>query len=176
MTYGICLPVKTRAMNIDSLNRSAVSATAQEQGSVGYFTAKSTTAGESEVWTFTPPVTGKLGNLWMVWEPEIVVTNAQYRGLDPDIRNFRNEIGDIFSVFQPKKGDLITLSTDAIAGSKASNTNIVATNLASKLTWGSAITNGLNLALIETTYISLGSGAVDTQRVTAYLFEVTHLA
>ena len=176
MAYGICIPTKTRAMNIDSLNRSAVSAAIYENGSVGYLTGKSATAGESEVWTLTAPVTGSLTNLWMVYEPEIVVTDSRYKGLDPDIRNFRNAVGDVFSIFQPKKGDLITLSADAVTGTKGVNTNVVATNLAQKLTWGSAITNGLNLALIETTYISLGSGAVDTQRVTAYLFEVTHLA
>jgi hypothetical protein len=164
------IPTKVAAKNIDSLNRSAVSAAAYENGSVGYFSGKSSTAGESEVWTMTAPVTAHLYDLWMAAQPEVVLTAAKYKGLDPDVRNFRNEIGEIFSVFKPEVGDLITLSADAVAGSI--NNYVVATDTAQKLTWAAAAVSGLSLKLIETTYISLATGAINSQRVTTYLFEV----
>ena len=71
MAYGICLPKKIAAQDVNSLNRSAVSAAAYENGFVGNLLTISTTDGEDEVWTMTAPVTGALSNLWMAWEPEV---------------------------------------------------------------------------------------------------------
>ena len=122
MSYGVCLPVSVAALNIDAFNRSAVSASAVENGNVVVLATKSTTAGEAEVWTATVPSTGNgLTGLWMAYEPELVLTSSgssQYKGLDPDPRNFRNEIGDIFSVFKPQLGDIITLTDDALSTNK----------------------------------------------------------
>jgi len=173
-SYGIAIPTKVAAANVDAYNRSAVSASAYENGSVGYFSGKSATSGEEEVWTMVSPATAHLFNLWMMYEPEIVDSAAKYRGLDPDPRNYRAEIGTVFSVFQPQVGDLILMSADAIAGSL--NTYAVATDGAQKLTWAAAEVSGLSLEVLETTYISLGTGAINTQRILAYLMGVTTVA
>jgi hypothetical protein len=45
-------------------------------------------------------------------------------------------------------------------------------NLSSKLAWASAAISGLSLKLLKTSYISIGSGAIGTNRVTSYQFEV----
>jgi len=180
MAYGIVIPTKIAAENIDSKNRSAVSASAYENGSVGQLATKSATDGQAEVWTMTAPTTGAgLTNLWMVYEPEIVETisgSHTYRGIDPDPRDFRNEIGKVFSCFQLSLGDLVKLSADAVAGTISTNTYVVATNAAQKLTWAAAAVSGVSLHLVATEYISIGLGAIGTQRITAYLFEVVALA
>jgi len=172
MAYSLILPVKIAAQNIDSLNRSAVCAVDVENGFVGYFSAKSTTAGEGEVWTFTAPITGKLTNNWMVYEPEVVLTDEKYKGIDADPRNFIIPDGEIFSVFLPRIGDLILMSEDAVTGTKGANTFVVSTNTATQLTWAVGAVTGLSLKLIETSYISLGLGDISPGRITAYLFEV----
>lgn len=176
MAYGLIIPRKIAAKNVDSFNRSGVSASAYENGSVGNFLTKSATAGEGEVWTMTAPATGALSNLWMVWEPEVVLTDSKYKGIDPDPRNFVNPIGKIFSAFKLQLGDLITMTADAVTGTKSTNTFVVATDGAQKLTWASAAVSGVSLKLIEDDYISIGLGSIGTQRVAAYLFEVRALA
>ncbi len=179
MAYGIAEQTKIAAQNIDSKNRAAVSASAYENGSVGNLYTKSSTAGEGEVWVMTAPTTSNLSNLWMVFEPEVVVTvsgSQKFKGIDPDPRNFRSEIGDIFSAKQLSLGDLVKLSADAVAGTKSTNGYVVATNGAQKLTWAASAVSGVSLKLIATEYFSIGSGAIDTQRVDAYLFEVVALA
>lgn len=172
MAYGICLPRKIMAQNVDSLNRSAVSASVYENGWVGYFSGRSATAGEGEVFTMVAPATAHLYDLWMAYEPEVVLTASKYKGLDPDPRNFINAIGDVFSVFKPEVGDLIELSDDAIAGTKSSNTFVVATDGAQALTWAASAVSGLSLLLVEVTYYSIGLGTIGTQRVATSLFEV----
>jgi len=176
MAYSVLLQDAVAAANIDSFNRSAVSASVYENGAVGYFTGKSTTAGEAEVWTMVAPVTAHLYDLWQVYEPEMVLTSSKYRGLDPDVRNFINAIGDVFSVYKPELGDIITLTDDGITGTKGANTFITATDGDPFLNWNTAVVSGLSYKLIGTTYLSLATGSIDTQRVTAYQFECVALA
>lgn len=180
MAYGIFQGTKVAAKDIDSKNRSAVSAAAYENGSVGNLYTKSSAAGEAEVWVMTAPTTSNLSNLWMVGEPEIntlVSGDLSFRGITVDPRLFRNEIGDVFSAFQLSLGDLVTLSADAVAGTISTNTYVVATNAAQKLTWAAAAVSGVSLKLVATNYISIGVGTLgDTQRITSYLFEVVALA
>jgi hypothetical protein len=174
--HGVVIPSKVAAMNVDSMNRPAVSASAIDNGNIFYFSGKSATAGESEVWTAVVPATAHLYDLWMAYEPEVVVTNAQYKGLDPDIRNFYNAIGDVFSAYQPQIGDLIMLTDEALTGSSATGDYVVATDADFKLNWAAAAVSGLSYKLAETTYISLATGAINTQRTTAYLFECVAVA
>jgi hypothetical protein len=115
MAYGV-LNRSIAALNIDAWNRHAVSASAVENGSIVVLASKSATAGEGEVWTATEPATGALTQLWMAFEPEIPLTAAKYKGLDVDPRNFRNEAGDIFSVYKPAVGDVVTMSADCLLG------------------------------------------------------------
>jgi hypothetical protein len=168
-----------QAMNIDALNRSAISTSADiDNGNVFYLASKSSTAGEEEVWVATQPATasglklslsllgttylsiadGAIGtqrvtayqfevvdnssNLWMAYSPEIVTvvtaTGNKYRGLTPDPREFTNIEGEVFSAFKPQVGDIITLTAEAITGTKGSNTFAVAANGAYTLAWAAA--------------------------------------
>jgi hypothetical protein len=90
---AILVQDSVQAMNVDALNRSAISTADIDNGNIFYLASKSSTAGEGEVWTATQPATA--------------------------------------------------------SGLK------------------------LSLHLLGTTYVSIGTGSISTQRVTAYQFEVT---
>lgn len=177
MAYGLIVPRKIAAQDVNAFNRSAVSASAYENGFVGYFSGKSATAGESEVWTMVAPATAHLYDLWMVYEPEVVVTDSKYKNINPDPRDYIAAIGDVFSVFKPQIGDLISMSVDALAGTKSTNTFVVATDGAQALTWAAAAVSGLSLELVDDDdWISIGLGSIGTQRVAMDLFEVVAVA
>jgi hypothetical protein len=178
MAYGVVVLNQVQATNIDTLNRSAVYSADVENGSVMSLTGISATPGV-EVWASATPATASLTNLWMTVEPEVVtisVNGKKFKGLSNDPRDFVNLSGDVFTVFKPQVGDIITLSSDAVAGTKSSNGYVVATNNAAKLTWAASAVSGLSLKLLETTYISIADGTIGTQRQTAYKFEVVAIA
>lgn len=186
MAHGILVPSNTAAMNVDAWRRNAVSASDVDNGNVVKLTTKSTTSGESEVFTAVVPSTSEgLTNLWFVYEPAVVVTYSgasAYKGLDPDVRNFYTKAGLVFSVFKPQTSDIITLSADAIAGtyvaSGSPTTHINATNSTGglKLLWGTSQTASvLSLKLLAVEYFSLADGSIGTQRITSYQFEVVGL-
>jgi len=70
------------------------------------------------------------------------------------------------------EGDVITLTSDALDSStEAAFAN--ATTAVYTFTWGAAVVaDAMCLRYLATTYISIGSGAIDSQRVEAYKFEV----
>ena len=181
MTYGIVVPNKIAATDVDAYNRTAVSATALENGFLVELLTKSTTTGEGEVWVATQSA-GTLTNIWMVLGPEVVSVvsgSNKFKGIDNDPRNFRYEIGDMIDVFRPVVGDVITLSSDALAtGAGAASAYAVITSGAWKATWSGSPASGLTLKYLETTYISLPqAGAIsETQRPTAYKFVVSAIA
>jgi len=166
---------KIAAKDVNAYVRSFVSADDIDNGNVFYETAKSTTSGQDQVFTAVKPATSHLSNLWMAVEPEVVKTAGKYRNIDPDIRNFYNVAGDVFAAFSPKIGDIITLSAEALGGTKSTNTFVVATNADYKLNWAASAVSGLSLSYLGDTYVSLPTGTTigDTQRVTLYQFEVT---
>jgi len=176
MTYGICIPNKIAAKDIDSFNRSAVSSANIDNGWVVSLDAKSTTSGQGEVWTVTLPATGYLNNLWMACSPEIVLTSSGsyiFKGIDPDPRDFTNLATYTFDVFKPQINDIITLTSDCLAGSVSTYVNATDSTGGYKLYWGGSQTSSvLSMKLLVTTYISIGTGAITNQRVTAYQFEV----
>lgn len=174
MAYGVVIQDRVQASNVDALNRSAKSASLVENGYVCNLLTRSSTAGEGEVWVATAPATGALSNLWMVYSPEVVITDSKYKGLNPDPRDFSIAIGQVFDVFQPQLGDIITITADSLTGS--ANTHAVATDGDFQLNWGASAVSGLSLKLLATTYISIGLGSIGTQRVTAYRFEVVAVA
>jgi hypothetical protein len=175
--HGVLIPEAIAAMNIDALNRSAIySSGTLDNGQIVALLTKSTTAGESEVWTATVPATGSLTSLWMVYSgDEVVVTDSKYKGLDPDPRNFFTPAGKVVSVYKPQVGDIVLMNAECLAGSKSSNTFINATNSTGglNLLWGSTKTSSvLSYKLLDDTkYISLATGAIDSQRVTMYEFQ-----
>lgn len=76
---------------------------------------------------------------WMAYSPEVVVTvsgSNKFKGIDPDVRNFTNLNGDVFSAFKPQIGDILTLTADGIGTTAiGTNTFAVAKNGQYKLDW-----------------------------------------
>lgn len=185
MAYGVVIPNLTQAQNIDVFNRTAKSGANPtvdlENGSVVVLASMSSTAGEREVWLATQPASATLAaGLWMIASPEVVVTvsgSNEFKGIDPDPRNFINLKDRTFDCFKLNVGDIVTLSENAVEGTKSTNTYVVAADAKYKLQWNSAAISGLSLKLLETTYVSIPSGTLgETQRVTAYRFVVEALA
>lgn len=182
MAHNVLIQNQVMAMNVDSLNRSAVSASDVDNGNLVVLSALSATAGEGEVWTAIVPSTSDgLTGLWMAGQPEVVLTvsgSSEYKGLNPDPRNFYNIAGEVFSVFKPQLGDIITMTADGLAGTKSTNTFVNATDTTGGLkpVWGATQTSSVfSMKLLETTYISIADGGINSQRVTAYRFAVVGL-
>ena len=181
MAHGILIPSAIAAKNVDSFNRSAVCAADLDQGNAVILATKSTTAGEAEVWTATVPNSGTaLTGLWMVYSgDEVVLTDARYKGIDPDPRNFYNLATKTLSVFKPQLGDIIVATADCFYGTKASvsYTHVNASNSGGyELEWGTSQTGSvLSFKYLATTYIPIGSGAIDNQRVVAFEMECVGL-
>lgn len=176
-THGIFIPDAIAAKDIDAFNRTAISGVDFDSGNICILSGKSSTSGEAEVWTAIAPSTGNgLTGVWMVYDPELVWTGS-YRGLDPDVRNFYVAAGKTFSIFKPQLEDVFTLTGDSINGSKSSNTFLNATNTGGKqLAWAANAGSSVFAAqLLATTWVSIGTGAMDSQRVTAYQFRVVAL-
>jgi hypothetical protein len=185
MTHGILVANKIAAMNVDSYNRTAVCASDLDNGNVVVLSAKSTTSGEAEVWTAIEPTTSNgLTGLWMVNSPDSVVVTVsgsnEYKGIDPDPRNFVNIAGKMIDVYKPQLGDIITMTTTSLAGSYVANTttHINATNSSGgfKLLWGNSQTGSvLSYKFLGVKYFSIGTGAIDSQRIASYEFECVGL-
>jgi hypothetical protein len=176
MAYGVLIPKQIAAQNVDAWNRSAVCASAVENGSVFSLLTKSATSGESEVWTALVPASSgsHLTDLWMAYDPELVYSGS-YRGLDPDVRNFRVPATQVFSAFRPMLHDILLMSEDCFTGAwgGATYTHANCTDGQWQLVWGTSQTGSvLSVAYLATSYISIGTGAIDTQRLTAYTVEV----
>lgn len=180
MAHNILIQRAVAAKNVDTLNRSAVHATeAFDNGNVLSLGGISSTDGEGEVFSASVPATATLAALWMVYTPEIVVTidgSKKFKGIDVDPQDFYVPALSVMDVFKPQVGDILTLTADGLAGTKGSNTFVVATDASKKLTWAASAISGLSLKLLGDDYISIGSGAINTQRVAAYKFEVAAIA
>ncbi len=174
MTHAVLVQTKVAAKDIDSFNRPAVCADALDNGNVVVLATENTggTYGQSEVWDATKPATATLSGCWMVYEPEVVLTvsgTKEYKGINPDPQDFYLPIGQIFTAFKPRIGDIILLTADGFdTGSGAASAFANAADASYKLLWASSVGAGLAFKYIATSYISLGSGAIDNQRVVAY--------
>ena len=179
MAHGLLNQNMVQALNIDAFNRSAVGAADLDNGNLVVLATLSTTAGEGEVWAATRPESGTLVGTWMVASPEVVVTyggvagTSAYKGIDPDPRSFYVKTGEVFRAIKLQIGDIVELTSDAIAtGTGVGAAYAVVTAATYKLTWAAGAVTGLSLRLIGTSYISLADGSIGTQRVTSYKFVV----
>jgi len=173
MAYGIVEKSAVMAQNVDSLNRNVNSATALENGFIFNLLTVGTAAdGEEEVFVATAPATGALTNHWMLCADDVVST-GDYRNLNPDVRDFLLAIGRTGSAFQPKVGDILHLSADALSAAVTTETFFNATNADWQLVPGATQTASVfSCKLLSTDYMSIGLGSLGTQRITAYKVEV----
>jgi hypothetical protein len=177
--YSVLIMNKVAAQDVGAYNRSAVAGSAVdiENGFVFRLDSYSATAGQSEVWAATAPTASgsTLNDLWMACAPEVPLTvdgTLKYKGMNADPRRFYIPGGDVFDAFKPVAGDIITLTADAF-NDATQEAYANATDGEYYLTWGASQTaSSLSLKYLATTYISIGSGAIDNQRVTAYKFVV----
>jgi hypothetical protein len=171
--HGVLIQNMVAAMDVSAYNRSVISSASTvdiENGNVFLLNAKSTTSGEAEVWVAAKG-TGSSTGFWMAYSPEIVTITSngkEYRGLSPDPRDFTNIGGYPFDAFKLQAGDIITITADGTSGSPSTGAYVNPTDNTFVLTWAASQGSYASFKLIKETYISIGSGAMDTQRVLAY--------
>lgn len=115
MAYGVLIESMIQAKNIDALNRSVTSEVNVAGGGLIALTAPTTQG--NDVWTASTPATGKLGGLWIAYNPEVKYTKVNgkvYAGLSADVRDYTNLAGEVFDAFKPKIGDEIVITIDAV--------------------------------------------------------------
>ena len=178
MVYGILIKNRTQSMTDDSKNRSVQAAADIANGGVFRLDAQGSQSGSAaEVWSATAAAVGTYDGLWMAASPEVVITSSKYKGIDPDPRNFVNPAGYVFDAFKPCVGDVITLSSYGISGSPSTGDYVTSGSQAYTLLWASSgsinpFGGRLTMKLLAETYVSIGTGAIDNQRVLAYKLQV----
>ena len=170
MAHAIMIPSLVMAKDVDSLNRSFVATVDLDNGNVINLGAMSSTAGEGEVFVASTPTAATPTGLYMVGEPEVVMTGV-FKGLDPDVRNYYVPANTIATCFKIKKGDIVRLSADAMSNAVSTNT-FVNVQASGKLVWASTSTSATLFKLVEAVTIPIGGGAPSlTRGVAAYRLE-----
>ena len=163
------------AHNVDALNRSVKCASADlENGSIFELKTRSTDEGEGEVWIATAPTAATATGLWMAKASEVVVTSTtvgteqlDFKGIVVDPRAFVNVKGKVFDAFQPKKGDIIEMTTGADDKAYAV---VDANKFAVKL--NDAAGDGFAMKKIGTGILHIGSASLVKTPVKTYIYEV----
>ena len=115
MAYGVLIESMIQAKNIDALNRSVKANIDVDGGNLIALTAP--TEQGNDVWTASAPATGKLGNLWIAYNPCVkytVVNGKKFAGLSADNRDYTNIKGEVFDAFKPVVGDEIIVTIDDV--------------------------------------------------------------
>jgi hypothetical protein len=148
--HGFMIESKIAATNVGSLGRDAVAEVNVDGGNLVVLTSSGKQG--DEVWKATAPSAGKLGELYMAYNPAPKYADWQdktYAGLSANVRDYTNIAGLPFSVFKVCKEDQIDLSIDvvdttggvAVAGdfleSKAGQTTLTRVAAATGATAGS---------------------------------------
>ena len=121
MAYGVLIESMIQAKNIDALNRSVKAEIDVDGGNLIALTAP--TEQGNDVWTASAPTTGKLGNLWIAYNPCVkytVVNGKKFAGLSADNRDYTNIKGEVFDAFKPVVGDEIIVTIDDVDNTGAS--------------------------------------------------------
>ena len=180
MTQGILLQKSCVANDVVAYNRYAVGDDDIDNGNVFRLDTQnaansSGSSGYSEVWDVLQSAAegSTLDSLWMANQesPNMTVDGSyKYRGMNDDPRNFYNIAGDVFSAFKPQVGDVIELSADNFVNTFDSNVYANSGSSIYTLKWGNSAGSGSQMSwqYLATTYFSIGTGAIDNQRVTAY--------
>lgn len=115
MANGVIVESRIQATNIDALNRTAKAAVDVAGGGLVALTASG--AQGNEVWTAAAPATGKLGDLWIAYNPSEHLTKVGgkfFAGLSADPRDYANIAGRPFDCFKPVVGDEIDITVDCV--------------------------------------------------------------
>lgn len=115
MANGVIVESRIQATNIDALNRTAKAAVDVAGGGLVALTASGTQG--NEVWTAAAPTTGKLGDLWIAYNPAEHLTKVGdkfFAGLSADPRDYANIAGRPFDCFKPVVGDEIDITVDCV--------------------------------------------------------------
>ena len=121
MAYGVLIESMIQAKNIDALNRSVKAEIDVDGGNLIALTAP--TEQGNDVWTASAPTTGKLGNLWIAYNPCVkytVVNGKKFAGLSADNRDYTNIKGEVFDAFKPVVGDETIVTIDDVDATGAS--------------------------------------------------------
>jgi len=167
MSKSVVILSSVAAKNVDAFNKSGKHATeAMENGCVVTPGAKSTTAGEGDVYVCTISTSVDTDIFNMVYEAPVPVVAGKYKGITDDPREFEIPATNTFNMYKPQVGDEIVITADGLYGSKASNTFIKPISGQKKLGWaGDATSVTLAYKLEGTTFVSIGN-----ERATAYKF------
>jgi hypothetical protein len=165
MAHGIMIPSMVQAKDVDSLNRWFKATVDLDNGNI--ITIGALSAGE--VFVGATPLAATPVGAYMVGEPEVVMT-GNYKGLDPDPRNFYVPANTEATCFKVKTGDIVRLTADNFSNTRSTETyaNVQASG---KLLWASASTYATLFKLVEVTAIPLSSGAPGTNSIVAYRLE-----
>lgn len=112
---GVLIESMIQAKNIDALNRSVISEIDVAGGGLIALTAP-TVQGEDR-WTAKAPEAGKLGGLWIAYNPSVKYTEVNgklYAGLSADDRDYTNIKNHTYDAFKPKVGDEIVITIEAV--------------------------------------------------------------
>jgi len=179
MSHAVLIKNSVAAADNRVYNRSVVTGSDPvDNGNVFGLAAQGTAGSALEVWLVSMGVSGSQTGMWMAASPEIPITvdgTLVYKGMNSDPRNFYNLGGKVFDAIKLQPGDIITLSSDALDSTTVA---AFATQTANtfKFAWAAAPagTSVMCLRYIASVSIPIGSGAIDSQRVTMYKFEVLY--
>lgn len=118
---GYLIETQIAAKNVESLNRSAISATVDFDGGAALTLA----ASSNDCWTAATPVTGKLTGCWIAYNPSewfSELNGKLYAGLSADPRDYTNLATRPFTAFKPQIGDVIALSAECFDASLVAGT------------------------------------------------------
>jgi hypothetical protein len=173
--HAVVIANKMVAKDVDSYVRPVIAQQDIDNGNIFSLTAKSSTAGESEVWDVVVPTTGSLTGLWMALEPELPFLKngtRQYNGLGT-IQDFYTAASTVFTAVKLSAGDIITLTAEAFASGSTLGFGLAKNG---KFTWtgAAAITTdvGAVIQYLGTTYIPSADGAIASGRIAAYQYQV----
>lgn len=172
MAHGVLIQSSVQSKNIDSLNRRAKASIDLDNGNVVALNGSSNVYGEGQVYNVIAPTSASPTDLWMVSEPEVVLTAGKYKGLDPDPRNFYITAGDIFSINKIKKFDLIRLTDDNFSNASSVGTFVNIVNGSVKFAWAASSSSATIGKLVDVESLPISSGAPGQNRVTTYKIEI----
>lgn len=178
MANCVLVPSKITAMNVDAYNEKGVAAADVNNGTPLVLGGISSTSGQSEVFSVTA-ASAIASGLWMAYSPEVVssaVGALKFKGIDVDPRDFTNVSGVPFDMFKPNPGvDVIQVTGDFFAtGSdpaSVSGATVVELNSSGQFVAKATATAsyaGLGFKILSTTPITIASGQLGGEAVTAY--------